>query len=93
MDDAKKALITTIIPINLNQIHTLMTPYEQNQPQTMDITSHLLDVQDRVINTLYCIENQCSTECYMKGLKTCTGDDSDEFTSWLLSVVKFLKQA
>ena len=37
-------------------------------------------------NTLYHVPEKCSTDRYMNDLCTCTGNNSDKFISWLLSI-------
>ena len=57
----------------------------------MDMTLHLCEAQDKITCTLQHFQLQYLMDHYMNGLKTCTGDNSDRFTSWLLSVAKVTK--
>ena len=57
---------------------------------TPDITSCMLEVQDRVTNTLNKVQHQSTIDRYMNDLKTCIANNVEEFNSWLLSVEKVL---
>ena len=55
------------------------------------MTSHLLEIQDRMTSTLHRVKQQSAIDYYMNDLKTCTGDCSEKFQCWLLSVEKVSK--
>ena len=46
----------------------------------------VIKVQNRMANTLHEVEQKSSIYCYMTDLKTCTGDSSEEFNFWFLSI-------
>ena len=44
--------------------------YQHRQPQTVDMTSNLLKVQEKMTNTLHRTQQRSSTDCHMNELKT-----------------------
>ena len=72
-------------------MHNLYPPMPNGTLSTSDMTSYLLKVQNKIANTLHQVHKQCSTDRYMCHLHTCTGENSDDFTSWLLSDEKVAK--
>ena len=83
------------IQTDINIIDTVDTqdtkPYQYDtkpcQPQqNTDLTTPLLEVQNRMTKTLHRAQQQSSIDDYMAGLKTCRGDSSKEFNSWFLSI-------
>ena len=60
-------------------------------PPNPDITSHILQVQGTMTNMLHFVKEQYSKDRYMNDVKTCTGGNSEELLSWLLSIEKVVK--
>ena len=51
-----------------------------------DIIQHMLEVQDRVTNTLHRVQHQSTMDRYMNNLKTCMGNSTEEFSFRILLV-------
>ena len=62
--------------------------FNNRQQKTPDITLCMLEMQDKITNTLPKVQHQSTTDRYMNDLKTCIGHNAEEFSSWLLSVEK-----
>ena len=58
------------------------------QQPTPDITLCMLEAQDKVTNTLNSVQQKRAIDRYMNDVKTCMGENTEEFNSWLLSVEK-----
>ena len=74
-NDLTILLLLLLIPLHIK--HTYPNP---------DLTLQLLQVQAKITRALNSIPLQCSTEWYMNELKSCTSNNLEEFSSWLLSI-------
>ena len=63
----------------------------QCKQSLMEMTSHLLEGQDKMTNTSQRVQQQSSIDSYINALKSCTGDRSDEFNHRVLSARKLSK--
>ena len=62
-------------------MHMKQSPFHHRQPQSTDMMAHLLEVEDRMMNTLHKVQQKGSPDHYKNELKTCTGDSSIKFNS------------
>ena len=62
--------------------------FNNNRQQTTPNTTHMLEVQDKVSDTLHNVQHQSTTDRYVNDLKTCNGNNTEEFSSCLINTDK-----